>query len=810
MNRSPRPESPQHAGPALAAPRDASVRAERAVHLGPADVLEGGARLEGSPLVEVALTLRECGINPIHLKHDKTPWEKHSLLTRAWPDVASMRRKFGSRETLGIGMACGAVSGNLEALDFESVDSFEAWCGLASEYGFGDVVARIRAGYCVRTFRGYHLAYRIEGGRADKPLKLALGPDRKALIETRGQGSYVVAPPSPLWDTSSSRAPGGHYAFESGGFASIATITADERHELHNLARALTHATDPSVDKGEFMLREPRGIYEDERPSDRFDQRADWNAILGPHGWKRLGTDGQGMTYWRRPGKDRGVSATTGVRQGGGEALFVFTTSTTFEAWKGRSPFWAYCHLEHGDDPSAAGKALAAAERALAPDVTVGVDLSGFEPLQADVAPAEAKPKATDSIPSHLYDLPGPMGGLFRHIVDTAPRPQPELALGAVIAAQATIAGRKVARRGLRTNLYVMGVASSGSGKDHPSEVVKDLFASIGAAHLIGAERIGSDAAILETLADKPVSLFCLDEIGDLLERIGSPRAPEHLKAQVSVLLSLYTAKRTATKIYADTSREREILLPNLSILGISAPEKFYGALSSADVGSGLLGRFLVFTSPTFPRHRDPEIREIPEDVIDHFRRWHEWQHPDVPSADRRPLYTHLPQPPQLLEVPETTEGASILREFRERIEDRIADSKADEEFRPILARCSALAVKLALVWASGRSVDRVEIDAPAARWGTELASFATDAFIRELQRRLGSNERERMILEVQQWIEAQGVVPTAKFTRKFKKLDRRVREDIVRDLVDSGLVTIRESGNTGGRPRRDILWKKA
>jgi hypothetical protein len=73
-------------------------------------------------------------------------------------------------------------------------------------------------------------------------------------------------------------------------------------------------------------------------------------------GWKKVFT-ANGVTYWRRPGKDTGISATTGKNDANN--LYVFSTSTTFEENKPYSKFAAFAHLEHGDDFSAAARDVA-------------------------------------------------------------------------------------------------------------------------------------------------------------------------------------------------------------------------------------------------------------------------------------------------------------------------------------------------------------------------------------------------------------------------------------------------------------------
>jgi hypothetical protein len=64
------------------------------------------------------------------------------------------------------------------------------------------------------------------------------------------------------------------------------------------------------------------------------------------------------MSYWRRPGKSHGISASTNF--GGSDLFYPFTSSTVFEPEKSYSKFGAFAVLEHGGDFRKAAAALAA------------------------------------------------------------------------------------------------------------------------------------------------------------------------------------------------------------------------------------------------------------------------------------------------------------------------------------------------------------------------------------------------------------------------------------------------------------------
>jgi hypothetical protein len=73
-------------------------------------------------------------------------------------------------------------------------------------------------------------------------------------------------------------------------------------------------------------------------------------------GWTLVYERG-GTAYWRRAGKNFGISATTNFK--GSDLLYVFTSSTEFEPDKSYSRFGAYAVLNHCGDFAAAAKALA-------------------------------------------------------------------------------------------------------------------------------------------------------------------------------------------------------------------------------------------------------------------------------------------------------------------------------------------------------------------------------------------------------------------------------------------------------------------
>jgi len=99
--------------------------------------------------------------------------------------------------------------------------------------------------------------------------------------------------------------------------------------------------------------------------------------------------------------------------------------------------------------------------------------------------------------------------------------------------------GRKYrTQTNLRTNLYVVGMAGSGGGKDHARGAIKEAFIAAGLQRYLGGNRLASGSGLLTALYRQPSSLFQLDEFGQFLGNIVNKRhAPTYL-AEIWALMT--------------------------------------------------------------------------------------------------------------------------------------------------------------------------------------------------------------------------------------------------------------------------------
>jgi putative DNA primase/helicase len=334
------------------------------------------------PVYGTASAMLAAGICGIPIGAAKKPvlasWKKFQ---DRLPTPDELHEWFGNeRADRGLAVVGGHVSGGLEMLELEGralgEGIAEEFAGYMREAGLLETWQRVYAGYSeLSPGGGLHVLWRcaeVSGNTklAARPAtaeELEADPDHKVrvLIETRGEGGYVVVAPSP----GGCHPSGKPWTLLEGSFGTIVTISPEEREEILRCARRCSKVPPgvihqpPERTKHETLRgpdRSRAGFPLRTRPGDVFNQRGpDWAEILEPRGWRLDRTEANGTAHWTRPGKAAGTSATTGNPQHEGDKFHCFTSSTEFEPDVAYSRFAVFVILEHGGDWGAAAERLA-------------------------------------------------------------------------------------------------------------------------------------------------------------------------------------------------------------------------------------------------------------------------------------------------------------------------------------------------------------------------------------------------------------------------------------------------------------------
>ena len=193
--------------------------------------------MTASSLLTIAEQALDAGISVVPPRTDgsKAPLGSWRTFQSRLPYLQEIDDWYRADQNPGIGVVCGAVSGNLEALDFDRHSAYEDFIERARETGLSELVDRVEAGYLESTPKGRHWLWRCS--EISGNTKLANNEDQEVLIETRGEGGYVIVAPS-----SGSIHPSGEpYELLSGSIETITAITPEERGLLLDLARSFDY-----------------------------------------------------------------------------------------------------------------------------------------------------------------------------------------------------------------------------------------------------------------------------------------------------------------------------------------------------------------------------------------------------------------------------------------------------------------------------------------------------------------------------------------------------------------------------------------
>ena len=240
-------------------------------------------------------------------------------------------------------VVAGAVSGNLECIDFDQkAEAYPAWCAKIDSSLLSELVVE-----CTPS-GGKHVVYRCAGA-VEGNQKLAQGVRNgkiATLVETRGEAGLFLCAPSP------------GYTLEHGDFAHIPTIPQEAREALLSAARELDEH--PAVQEREsapapaVAAPAPPTAGFLTRPGDDFASRGDPRPYLQAHGWTLCGTKSDGNELWTRPGKDPRLGHSATLKDG---VFFVFSSNAApFEPNRGYNAYRS--SLTGGTTPTRCSRSL--------------------------------------------------------------------------------------------------------------------------------------------------------------------------------------------------------------------------------------------------------------------------------------------------------------------------------------------------------------------------------------------------------------------------------------------------------------------
>lgn len=285
-----------------------------------------------------------AGLSIIPVTQDKLPyfkllpngkWDRYKTHPPSMDEV-----KMWSQKATSFAVICGKVSGNLEIIDIDNhkgnaQDTYETFREIVIDH-YPEIWEKL----FIETSQsgGYHLIYR-HNGKTEGSHKLAMqqiGEKRDTLIETKGEGGYVIVYPSP------------GYVPLKGSLTTLNILTDEERYFLFAVARSFNQIPEQEITHHKFANNQQIA-----RPGDIFNESGEHKELLESVGWTLVGIRKE-VEYWRRPDKNKGISATFNHVP---NKLYVFSSNAApFDIDRTYDKFAIYTQIKCGGDFKYAAK----------------------------------------------------------------------------------------------------------------------------------------------------------------------------------------------------------------------------------------------------------------------------------------------------------------------------------------------------------------------------------------------------------------------------------------------------------------------
>lgn len=443
--------------------------------------------------------------------------------------------------------------------------------------------------------------------------------------------------------------------------------------------------------------------------------------------------------------------------------------------------------------------AIAASIARYEPDqvsVALVTDLWGQMQAAAET-PEPAENPDPGPVPESLMRVPGFINEVADWCMETAPYPNPVLAFAGALCLQGLLAGRKVMdNMNNRTNLYVLALANSATGKDHPRACNAEILRAAGIEGQ-SANRFASGEGLADALKLEPATLFQTDEIDTLIRSVRGAKDARS-EAIMDALLQFFSSagKAYSVRKKASTERGETIHQPHLVLFGTAIPKHYYESLSDRMLTNGLFSRMIVLESPTRYPGQEPDWQPVPERIVTRAKWW-----ANLPLGPGN--LSALSAPPQPRLVKHSADARAMQTDVRVQTEDEVARANGNETTEAVWGRVAEFTRRLALIYAVSENPEEPEISVEAVDWAYRVTTHQARRMLYMASQHVADSPFHALVMQLVRAIrKAGGELSHQQARKKLRGCDARQFVAVIEAAVATGEITAAEQTN-GGRPGR-------
>ena len=430
-----------------------------------------------------------------------------------------------------------------------------------------------------------------------------------------------------------------------------------------------------------------------------------------------------------------------------------------------------------------------------APDATPTTSATPTPTPTAPKPPAPANQNRQHYNPFTPQAAGGVLGAIAQWAYDTGRRPVPEFSVMAAVSFLSVLFGRRaVGPTGAGLNMYMVGIAGPGFGKEHPLKAVQTLAVDLQMPFLIGPGEVTSGSAIEKVVRRRPVFLMPWDEMGVVLQSVNGRGSSSWAQTIRKVLLEIFSKSTSmwSGKEHADPEKDSSaepVFMPTVSLMGMSTPTTFYKGITEESLTDGFVAR-LVVTEPSVrpDRHSAPPVLVTPVSLINAVKKCRD----DFPKPGgdlAQAMWRQATSRPTLYTVP--WESSEVEKRWTD-IEDwQIAEIEDNGASEGIVGRTAEHTIKLATIRAISRNSVEPSVSIEDVDWGHAIVMASLASINRGVEEYMAGSQFEELCKAILSALRSSkdGMLPQSQLVRKrgVSKADDRMVEQAIKRLVLAG-----------------------
>ena len=325
-----------------------------------------------------------------------------------------------------------------------------------------------------------------------------------------------------------------------------------------------------------------------------------------------------------------------------------------------------------------------------------------------------------------------------------------------------------------------------------------------------------SSGAVYSLLRHKPTHITVMDEFGKRLESIAkssNSNKEDALQALMeawgrchgTIRPDNYSLMNMSSKQQQE-AMDRSTIKPAITLMGMSVPKNFYGALSTGRIVDGFLNRFIVVESK-LPRvvGKMVPFREPSHAICEWVRKMRETKNEMEELAKNN---SELDFKQRVLTF--DNESKDLLTTLAYKLIEE-QDALEKDGLEVLLSRTREKAMRLALICALADNHNTNIIRSDITKWAIDYVYYYDQLLVDNCEDKVAGSETESKIKQVLSFIRSQGDIGISKRDIDRREIFRSMKsyevKEIIERLKNSGEIQEKDvKVKATGRPTKRIV----